>query len=66
MDTLGQSEEWIDIAEASIYLKVSIDTIRSWIKKDQTFPAYKVGRLWRFRKTELDKWIKNGGTDGRN
>ncbi len=66
MASIEPNEDWIDIAEASDYLKVSIDTIRSWIKKDSNFPAYKVGRLWRFRKSELDDWIKNGATDGRN
>lgn len=62
----NSNEDWVDITEASEYLKVSVDTIRSWIKKDQNFPAYKIGRLWRFRKTDLDNWVKNGATNGRN
>lgn len=48
------------------FLKVSVDTIRSWIKKDPNFPAYKVGRLWRFRKTDLDSWVKSGAINGRD
>lgn len=66
MDKNNPSEDWIDVAGAAEYLKVSVDTIRSWIKKDTTFPAYKVGRLWRLRKTDLDNWVKNGVADGRS
>lgn len=66
MEKNSPSEDWIDIAGAAEYLKVSVDTIRSWIKKDATFPAYKIGRLWRLRKTDLDNWVKNGATDERN
>ncbi len=66
MGDSNSNEDWIDITEASEYLKVSIDTIRAWIKKDPNFPAYKVGRLWRFRKTDLDNWVKSGATNGRD
>lgn len=50
---------WIGIEQAAQYLDVNKDTIRNWIKKSN-IPAHKVGKLWKFKKTELDEWIKSG------
>ena len=50
---------WIGIEQAAQYLDVNKDTIRNWIKKG-SIPAHKVGKLWKFKKTELDEWIKSG------
>ena len=50
---------WIGIEQAAQYLDVNKDTIRDWIKKSN-IPAHKVGKLWKFKKTELDEWIKSG------
>jgi DNA-binding protein excisionase family len=53
-------DKWISLVEAAEYLGVNKDTIRNWIKKKNGIPAHKVGRLWKFKLTELDKWIKSG------
>ncbi len=53
-------DKWISIEEAANYLGVNKDTIRNWIKKENGIPAHKIGKLWRFKKTELDNWIKSG------
>ena len=50
---------WIGIDVAAEYLDVNKDTIRNWIKKTD-IPAHKIGRLWKFKKSELDEWIKSG------
>ena len=52
-------DNWIDIAEAAKYLGVTKDSIRNWIKKTN-IPACKIGKLWRFKKSELDEWVKSG------
>ena len=52
-------ENWIGIPEAAVYLGVTTDTVRNWIKKTN-IPAHKIGKLWRFKKSELDDWIKSG------
>lgn len=46
--------------EAAEYLRVGIVTLK---KKAQTgrIPAAKVGRGWRFVKSELDEWLHYGG-----
>lgn len=50
---------WIGINEAAEYLGVNKDTIRNWIKKTD-IPACKMGKLWKFKKSDLDNWIKSG------
>lgn len=54
------SDNWISIEETAEYLGVKTVTLRNWIKKGNGIPAHKIGRLWKFKKTELDIWIKSG------
>ena len=53
------TENWISITEAATYLGVKADTIRAWIKKTD-IPAHKIGKLWKFKISELDEWVKSG------
>lgn len=55
-------DRWLSIAEMSQYLGVSTDTIYKWIDK-KGLPAYKVGRLWKFKAEEIDQWVRSGGAD---
>lgn len=52
------NEQWIGIEELSDYLGVSIETIRSWLRNNSDIPIYKVGKLWRCKKSEIDKWVR--------
>ena len=47
------------LEETAEYLGVTKDTIRNWIKKTD-IPAHKIGRLWKFKLTEVDGWVKSG------
>lgn len=58
MDKLND-DSWIGIDAAAKYLDVNKDTIRNWIKKTD-IPAHKIGKLWKFKKSELDAWVKSG------
>ena len=55
---------WISLSVAEIceYLGVSNDTIYKWIEKYK-MPAHRMGRLWKFKKDEVDEWVKAGGAD---
>lgn len=53
-------DKWINTDEAAEYLGVKATTIREWIKRSNGIPAHKIGRLWKFKKDELDEWIKSG------
>jgi excisionase family DNA binding protein len=54
------NDNWINIDEAAEYLGVKPGTIRDWIRKDKGVPAHKVGKLWKFKRSELDAWIQSG------
>ena len=51
---------WIGINEAAEYLGVTKETVRNWIKKQKGIPAQKIGKLWKFKRSELDAWVKSG------
>lgn len=53
-------DRWISIEDAADYLGVNKDSIRNWIKKDTEIPAHKIGKQWKFKKSELDEWVKSG------
>ena len=52
-------EDWIGIEAAASYLDVTKDTIRNWIKKTD-IPAHRIGKLWKFKASELDEWVRSG------
>jgi len=53
-------EKWYTLKEVQAYLGVGRETILQWIAK-RNMPAYKVGRLWKFKLSEVDDWIRSGG-----
>ena len=58
---LENDEKWINIDEVAEYIGVKVGTVRSWLrKKDRDVPAHKIGKQWKFKKSELDLWIKSG------
>ena len=51
---------WLSVGEICMYTSVSNDTVYRWINKHD-MPAHRVGRLWRFKKDEVDSWVKADG-----
>lgn len=56
---MSEQDGWVGIEEIASYLGVNKDTIRNWIRKSN-IPACKIGRQWRFKKDEVDAWVKSG------
>lgn len=53
-------DRWLSVADISEYLGVKKDTVYKWLSK-RIIPAHKVGRLWKFKKDDVDKWVHSGG-----
>jgi excisionase family DNA binding protein len=49
------------VNEAAGHLR--IDTIYRWIERKK-LPAHRVGRLWKFKGSEVDAWVRSGGAGG--
>ena len=52
-------ERWVSMKEITAYLGINRDTVLNWIEK-RGMPAVKVGRLWKFKISEVDAWMKAG------
>ena len=52
-------DKWINLDDAADYLGIKTVTLRGWIKKDSSIPAHKVGKQWKFKRSEIDAWIKS-------
>lgn len=57
---LNYDDNWISLDDAAEYLGVKAITIREWIKKNNGIPAHKIGKQWKFKRSELDEWVKSG------
>ncbi len=57
---MASEEGWVGIADVAAHLSVGKDSIYRWVDS-KDFPARKVGRLLRFRLSEVDEWVKAGG-----
>jgi len=44
----------------SHHLGVARDTVYRWIDS-RRLPAHRIGRLWKFKLTEIDEWVRAGG-----
>lgn len=53
------NDGWVGIEEIAKYLDVKIVTVRKWIK-DNRIPCRKIGKLWKFKISEIDEWVKSG------
>lgn len=52
-------ERWMSVQEIAQHLGIKQDTVYLWIR-DKGMPAHRVGRLWKFQRAEVDRWVKSG------
>ena len=57
---MATEEGWVGIADVATHLRVTKDSIYRWVDA-KDFPAHRVGRLLRFKLSEVDEWVRNGG-----
>jgi excisionase family DNA binding protein len=52
------NDRWLSVDEIAAYLGIKRDTVYKWIN-DKGLPAHKIGRLWKFKKDEIDCWVRD-------
>jgi excisionase family DNA binding protein len=52
-------DRWLSVADIAEYLGISKDTVYAWTEK-KGLPAHRIGRLWKFKRSEVDEWVHNG------
>ena len=56
------SERWLSVGEIAAHLGVSPITIYRWLERKK-IPAHRIGKLWKFKPSEVDHWITSGGAE---
>jgi len=57
---VNETERWLSVEEIAAHLGISKETIYRWLEKEK-IPAHRVGRLWKFKASEVDQWVFKGG-----
>lgn len=50
-------EELLTLEELAKYLKISKHTLYKMLERGK-IPAFKIANQWRFKKSDIDKWIE--------
>ena len=58
-------EPWASVEDVAKHLGVAKDSIYRWIEH-RGLPAHKIGRLWKFKLSVVDGWVRAGGADSRD
>jgi excisionase family DNA binding protein len=53
-------ERWVGVENVATHLGVAKDSVYRWIE-ERGLPAHRVGRLFRFKLSEIDEWVRSGG-----
>lgn len=54
---MSELERWVSSKEVAEYLGINKDTLQRWVTNGK-IPGHRVGRLWKFKISEIDMWIK--------
>jgi excisionase family DNA binding protein len=55
-------DRWLAVDEIADYLGVSKDTVYTWLRAKR-LPGHKIGRFWKFKKEEVDAWVRSGAAN---
>ena len=58
--SLMTTEPWVSVDDVVKHLGVARDSVYRWIER-RGLPAHKVGRIWKFKLSEVDAWVRAGG-----
>jgi excisionase family DNA binding protein len=53
------TEPWVSVDDLAQHLGVTKDSVYRWIER-KGLPARKIGKLWKFKLSEVDDWVRQG------
>ncbi|WP_372796888.1 helix-turn-helix domain-containing protein [Litorivivens sp.] len=56
------NKPWVTAEQVSKHLGIAKDTVYRW-REHKFLPAHLVGRLWKFKLSEVDDWVRQGCAD---
>lgn len=65
MSASSEIENWVNLDDVATHLSVSKDTVRNWTKEGR-LPAYKAGKMYKYKLSEVDQWLRAGKLDQEN
>lgn len=57
---MSEVERWLSVEEIASHLGISKETVYRWLDKKK-IPSHRIGRLWKFKTSEVDEWVISGG-----
>ena len=54
---MATEERWVSVDDVAAHLGVAKDSVYRWIE-ERGLPAHRVGRLFRFKLSEIDDWVR--------
>lgn len=64
MEGKASESPWMNPEQTAQYLSVAIGTLRNWTSQ-RYIPFARRGRVVRYHRAELDKWLSRGACKGR-
>lgn len=55
------NDRWLSVEEVAEYIGIKRFTVYKWVNR-LSLPCHKIGRLLKFRKSEIDEWVKSQDT----
>ena len=50
-------QPWLTLEQIAEELQIHIETVRGWVR-EKKLPAYKVGRIYRVKRPDFDKFLE--------
>lgn len=61
---MAEQELWASLEDVPKRVGIAKHTVYRWIES-KALPAHEIGRLWKFKLTEVDEWVRSSGaTEG--
>jgi excisionase family DNA binding protein len=60
MELDSMAEPWVSVEDVAKHLGIAKDSVYRWIER-KGLSAHRMGRLWKFKISEVDEWVRQGG-----